>query len=121
MSTAKVDGKFISLPTIESIKKKSDRQQVQDLLEEGHLLKSTIERETARLDEIKDELLGLQEDNQMPGFRNGPYCFSATFQEGRRQLSKEALIENGVGPDVLVASYRVGEGFWKKELKKLEE
>lgn len=120
MST-KVDGKFISLPTIDSIKKKSDRQQVQDLLEEGHLLKSEIETKSARLDEIKDELLGLQEDNQMPGFRNGPYCFSATFQEGRRQLSKEMLIENGVGPDIIQSSYRVGEGFWKKELKKLEE
>ena len=65
------EGKFISLPLVESIKKKADRLKSIDLLDEAHLLKSTIERQNARLDKIKDELLMIQEEYQLPGFRNG--------------------------------------------------
>ena len=115
------EGKFISLPLVESIKKKADRLKSIDLLDEAHLLKSTIERQNARLDKIKDELLMIQEEYQLPGFRNGNLCFSASFQEGRRQLNKDLLIENGVGPDIIQASYKQGEGFWKKDLKRLGE
>ena len=117
----KAGGKFVSLPTVESIRNKKERNKVIDLLEEGNLIKASIDRESQRLDEIKDELLLIQEELELPGFRNGRNCFAATWRDGKRSLNKELLIENGVTPEQIQAGYKQGEGYWSKDLKFLDE
>ena len=55
----------------------------------------------------------------MLGVRSGDKCAVVRWAEGRKSLSKELLIENGVSPAQIVASEKVGEGYWVVELQEI--
>lgn len=97
-----------------------DMQNVINLLDEGHDLKARIDEMTARVEVIKNELLQIQIAHDLAGFRNGNLAFIGSYVKGRRSLSKDALLENGVTPEQIKNSYREGEASWRRELKNLE-
>lgn len=97
-----------------------DFDQAIRLLDEGHDLKAAIETMTERIEAIKMELLQIQIAHDCDGFRNGRLAFIGSYRKGRRMLSKDALLENGVSPEQIAKSYREGDAYWNKELKVLK-
>jgi len=67
------------------------------------------------LKEVRSQITELGQD--IGQFRIGDMCAIVSFTDGRRTLSKELLIENGVTPLQLAKSTKVSDGNWKLELQ----
>lgn len=119
--------KYADLPLI-SLFPKPQMKTAESLLEELDELKNTKAAVESREEEIKAELEQLQRNaplvggEAIRGFRFGDLCFAATPSNGRRTLSPELLVQNGVDPDVIKASYKPGKtGGVRRNFKRLGE
>lgn len=99
---------------------KAAKLKLDNLLREAHSIKGFEKR----LKEIKTEISeiiqaqGLAADGML-GVRSGDKCAIVRWQGGRKSLSKELLIENGVSPAQIEASEKQGEGYWIVELPEI--
>jgi len=91
------------------------------LLQEAHGLKATIDKAQVALDAIKTEITGLQLDNNIPAFRSGRFCCITSEVAGRKTISRELLIDNGVDPDIIQASMKEGLPYFKTEFPTIDE
>lgn len=91
------------------------------LLNEAHGLKATIDKAQTSLDSIKAEITGLQLDHNLPAFRAGRFCCITSEVQGRKTLSRELLIDNGVDPDIIQASMKEGLPYFKTEFPTIDE
>ncbi len=92
------------------------------LLEEGWRLEQEIKEKAARLDQIKAALQVTCNEYNIGGVKNNGIAFTTTWVKGRRTLSREKLLENGVPPQVISDSYTMGEGYYRRmfvEIKKV--
>lgn len=94
---------------------KREKAELSALLREAHSLTGAAKR----LSEIKERIAQLQE-NYPSGMRAGDLCCLVRWQDGRQTLNKELLVENGVTPEQIKASYKQGNGSWYVELPKIE-
>lgn len=106
---------FLGIDSVEKVK--NGQKQVMDLLQEAEELSVEIASKAVRLEDIKTILLNVQNENEMNGIRHNNFAYVASFQDGKRTLNKEMLIENGCDPDIISNSYKTGDGFWKREFK----
>lgn len=118
---ARSDDTLTALPDYATAKKLPQLKRVGQLLVEGHQLRRTMAEADERLKEIKAELSQIQLANDLPGVRYGEMCFIAVEREGKRSLSKEALIDNGVDLDVIEASMRQGNSYVETRLEVIGE
>jgi hypothetical protein len=72
-----------------------------------------------RGEEIKRELETLQLVAKLPGFRLESLCFVARLMPGRRTLDRLLLVENGVDPEVIDASMKLGEPYMERRFKNI--
>ena len=113
------DDQLYTLPET-SAASKAAKFKLDALLKEAH----TIRHFEKRLKEIKTEISeiiqaqGLAADGML-GVRSGQYCAIVRYQNGKRSLSKELLVENGVSPAVIAASEKQGDGYWLVELPEI--
>lgn len=70
--------------------------------------------------EITGELERIQQEAELPGLRWGSLVYTVTQSAGRRTLDKSLLIENGVDPAAIAASYKEGKPFVTRVFKNLE-
>lgn len=99
---------------------KTVKNKLDVLLREAHSIKGFEKR----LKEIKTEISDLIQEHGlsaegMLGVRSGDKCAIVRYAEGRKSLSKELLIENGVSPKQIADSEKVGEGYWVVELQEI--
>jgi hypothetical protein len=85
------------------------------LLEEGWAIEKVIEAKRARLEEIKADLQVICNENDIRGVKNDRISFLVSWVKGRRSLSRELLLTNGVSPDVISKSYSIGEGYYRRQ------
>lgn len=92
----------------------SSQSELRELVREGAFLTTQVKR----LDEVKKRLAqiiieeqGIISDDGKYGVRDGPHCVVVRQQSGRETINRELLIENGVTPDQIKASMKVGKGF----------
>ena len=84
------------------------------LLEEGWQLEQEIQQKEARLEEIKAALQVTCNEYDLKGVKNNGIGFLVSWVKGRKTLSREKLLENGVLPKVISDSYNQGEGYYKR-------
>lgn len=89
-------------------------------LNEAHGMKATIDRCEARFKELKDEIQQIQQQLDLPQFRAGRFCCITTQTAGRRTLDKAMLVDNGVDPDIIEASYKEGAPSQRTEFPVIE-
>lgn len=116
------DDSLFSLPEVQ-MASRTARSKLNTLLREAHSLRH-VER---RLKDIKKEIVELLQANDLQneqgqmGCRSGELCALARYQDGKRAISRELLIENGVTPGQIEASMKQGEGYWVVELAQIGE
>lgn len=118
---ARSEATLTQLPDYASLKKAPQKQRVTQLLTEGHQLKKVMTEADERLKEIKSELAQIQLANDLPGLRYNGLCFMAIEREGKRSLSKEMLIDNGVDPETISNSYKAGNSYVESRFEVMEE
>lgn len=118
---ARSDDNLTALPDYASLKKAPSKARTIQLLTEAHQLRKVTAEAADRLTEIKSELTQIQILNDLPGLRYNQFCFMAVERTGRRTLSKEKLIDNGVEPEVIEASYAEGDPYMQCELQVIGE
>ena len=74
----------------------------------------------SRIEEIKQELEGIQEDYGRAGLRFGKLAFRSQEMAGRRTLKVEKLIEAGVKASLIEACYETGKAYTTKTFKVLD-
>lgn len=87
------------------------------LLVEAHALKQAEARAKAVKQRIRELV---HEEGYGEGVRCLGVCAIIRWQAGRRSLSREKLIDNGVTPRQIEASMVEGEGYWMCELPTIE-
>ena len=97
-----------------SLGDKSKTNRLNALLREAHSLRDAIER----LKKVKEEIVELAQGYE--GLRFGKLCVCVRWQDGRRTLNRELLVENGVTPQQIELSMKQGEGGWVCELPQIE-
>lgn len=89
-------------------------------LNEAHGMKATADKCEARLKELKEEIQTLQQQLDLPSFRAGRFCCITTQTAGRRTLDRTLLVDNGVDPDIIEASYKEGAPSQRTEFPVIE-
>ncbi len=91
------------------------------LLLEAHALRDAERRFKEVKERIREQIHehGYADAEQHLGVRAGNACALVRWSEGRRSISRELLIENGVSPGQIEASTKQGEGFWVTELPEI--
>lgn len=113
------DESLYSLPETKAAGKAA-KNKLDALIREAHSIKG-FER---RLKEIKSEISELIQQHGLAaegtlGVRSGDKCAIVRWQNGRKTLRKELLIENGVSPEQIAMSETEGEGYWVVELPEI--
>ena len=92
------------------------------LVREGASLKGML----ARFEELKKRIAqivieeqGLINSRGIYGVRDGPHCVIVREQAGRKTLDRELLIENGVQPWQIEASFKTGKPFTVAEFEEI--
>lgn len=111
-------GIWANLPLV-SVLKRKQMDQSKELLEELDSVHGILATYKERKEEIEEELAQIQMEAKLDGLRWGDWAFRRTVQAGRKTLSKEKLIENGVSADVIAKSFEQGKSFSKDEFKNL--
>lgn len=117
--TAEELGVFASLPLVSVLNKKLMKEAT-DLLQEAQANKFRIAEFQTRQAEVLDRLTEIQRESKQPGLRSGNLAFRWTVTKGRKSLNKVKLIENGVLPSIIEASYVEGEAGEKQEFKEIK-
>jgi hypothetical protein len=94
------------LPLISVIDDQPTMDLTKELLEEAHELTERQDETAERLVEIKQQLSGIARDWSLPGMRFGKFGLQYSGERTRSSLNKGMLIENGVDPEVIKASYK---------------
>lgn len=95
-----------SLPLVSVIDDQPTMDLAVELLQEAEQLTAEKERVEARLNELKQQLSGIARDWELPGMRFGKIGLSYSGEKTSMRLNKALLIENGVDPEVIKASYK---------------
>lgn len=74
------------------------------LLTEAHSLREA----EGRLKLIKARLTEIIREEGWDGIRSGRFCCMPRYQAGRKTLDRTLLVENGVTPEQIEASFKVG-------------
>lgn len=107
-----------ALPLISKLPSKEMKESAALLeeLEAAAEMRATAE---AREEEIKTRLGQLQEGAGLSGLRYGNVCFYQQQMDGRKTLSPELLIENGVGVEVIERCYKQGKPYYTRNFRRL--
>lgn len=109
---------FADLPLISKLPRPvMDR--AKELLEELDSIKQINKMNEEREKELEEELEGIQRENELVGLRWGPMCFVWRIMAGRKTLSAEKLIENGVSAEVIERSKVTGNNYARREFRNL--
>jgi hypothetical protein len=99
-----------SLP-LASVLEQSQMDAAVALLKQSYKLKQQEDKIKEQLEEIKLELSGLCAGLELNGLRWGKSGFEYRGYVTRKTLSKELLLENGVEPETIAASYKESEPY----------
>lgn len=99
-------GAVASLPEACEIDDEIMSRRAAELLEEALQVKLRHDKDRERLDEITSELTEIARGYELPGIRLGRIGLLYNGERSNRYLDKAALIENGVSPEVIAASYK---------------
>lgn len=87
------------------------------LLKEAHFLREA----EGRLKLIKARLTEIIREEGWDGMRSGRFCCMSRYQAGRKTLDRALLVENGVTPEQIEASFKVGDPITVVELPEIVE
>jgi hypothetical protein len=90
-------------------------------IDEIDSLDETISIAKARREKLMDELGAIQRKAKLKGFRFGTLAYAWRVTKGRKTLSPELLLTNGVKAVVIEKSYKVGEPGEKQEFRDLDK
>lgn len=93
------------------------KTEVQKLLLEAH----TLREAEGRLKAVKARLSTIIREEGMEGVRHGNLCCITRYQAGRRSLDRTLLVENGVTPEQIEMSMKVGDPITVVELPEMED
>jgi len=108
--------KYDELPDPREILSPDKALYVVGLFEEAEILAALIQQNQARLEELKVALGELQREVKQKGIRYRDWVFYERQAEGRKSLSRELLLENGVKAAVIAKSVKVGKGYVERRL-----
>lgn len=91
-----------------------------ELFQEAEAISLIISLNKERQDEILLRLDAIQTASGLPGLRFGDLAFRRSDEPGRATLKRDKLLENGVSPEVIAASYEVGKPVVKRVFKKVK-
>ncbi len=116
---ARSNDTLLQLPEITTAlaKQKVVQTKVRQLLTEGVLHQTTMKQADERLKEIKAELAAIQLQHDLPGLRAGKMCCITVEREGRLTLSKEALVDSGVDPQIIADSMKRGASYLESRIE----
>lgn len=112
-------GVFASLPLISTLNKKLFKES-QALLEECETINLISSINSERKEEILLRLDAIQTESGLPGLRFGELAFRRSEEPGRATLKRDKLLENGVSPSQIEASYEIGKPVVKRVFKKVK-
>lgn len=125
------------LPSLDKVfpgdENEGERDRVGKMIVDAHATKDLLEANTGYLEDLKAQLTAIQLGiigTGEEGFRHINMTFSAKYQDGRRTLDKDLLVENLMGLglpglDVQVVkavvdrSYKQGDQFLRTDMKKI--
>jgi hypothetical protein len=99
-----------SLPLV-SVLDKGTMEAAKKLLTEAQELKARMDKESERLGEIKEALVGICSAFELAGLRWGQIGLVYNGLSSKRTLDKGLLLENGVTADQIKASYKEGKPY----------
>lgn len=109
---------FASLPLV-SCMDQGDMDEAKRLLEEYDNADALIKQLEGEKDGLKKRLNELQETYGLQGMRWGGWAYANRTMDGRETLSKELLIQAGVGADVIKACTVRGRPYQTGNFKRL--
>lgn len=110
---------FADLPLISKLPP-AEMSRAQSLLEELDSIKQINQMNKEREDEVEAELEEIQKGAGLLGLRWGPWAFAWRMMEGRKTLSVEKLVEEGVSAEVIERCKVQGSRFAKREFRNLK-
>ena len=99
------------LPNPEKIDDKITSRRAKKLLEEALEIKLRYDKDKDRLEEITDELTTIARGFELPGIKHGQIALAYFGERSNKYLDKSLLLEHGVSPETIAASYRDGKQF----------
>jgi len=108
--------KYDELPDPREILSPDKALYVVGLFEEAEILAALIQQNQTRLEELKVALGELQREVRQKGIRYLDWVFYERQAEGRKSLSRELLLENGVKAAVIAKSVKTGKAFVERKL-----
>lgn len=99
------------LPLISVIDDQSTLNLARDLLIEAKEQDDKLYAATARLKEIKADLIDIAKGFSLPGFRHGDFGMDYLGTKTKKTLNKNRLIEKGVSPEDIADCYVDGKPF----------
>lgn len=111
---------FADLPLISKLPQPL-MNRAKELLEELDSIKQINKMNEEREKELEGELEGIQKENGLMGLRWGSWCFAWRMMEGRKTLSVEKLVENGVSAAVIEKCRVKGKDFAKREFRNIND
>lgn len=116
---ARSNDTLLTIPEITATlaKQRAVQTKVRQLLTEGVQLQTTQKQAEERLKEIKADLAAIQLQYDLTGLRAGKMCCTTVEREGRLTLSKEALVDSGVDPEVIASSMKRGASYLESRIE----
>lgn len=99
------------LPEVDALKDRATESRAKELLKEADQLYAKVELAECRLDEIKEDLIEICAAFELGGIRHGRMGLYYGGKKTKRTLSKELLVEYGVAPEIIGASYEESKPF----------
>lgn len=113
-------GVVASLPEPSAIEDDTMASRARELLHEALAVKLRHDKDRERLDEITQELTVIARGYSLPGIRQGRIGLLYNGERSNKFLDKALLIEHGVSPEVISASYRATKPFTDARLMLLK-
>lgn len=110
---------FASLPLI-SCMSREDMDEAKRLLEEYDGTDTLLKQLEGEKEKLKKGLAELQKKYALVGMRWGGWAYATRTMEGRESLSKELLIQAGVGADVIKACTVRGKPYERAEFRRVK-
>lgn len=110
---------FASLPLV-SCMSREDMDEAKRLLEEYDGTDTLLKQLEGEKEKLKKGLAELQKKYALVGMRWGGWAYASRAMEGRESLSKELLIQAGVGADVIKACTIRGKPYERAEFRRVK-
>lgn len=116
------DEQLYNLPET-SAASRGARHKLDALLREAHSLRDAEKRLKQVREEIREiiQQQDLVSEDGTLGVRHGEMCCVVRYQQGRRTLDRELLVENGVTPAQIEGSFKEGAPFYVCEFHTIGE